>query len=74
MKEFNLSATQQFVAEASLLARKWKDKLEQFQEIKEKALEIVRELVPLFEGAKVEESKTLEGQQAESKSIEEPKT
>jgi hypothetical protein len=30
LKEFNLNATQQFIAEASLLARKWQDKLEQF--------------------------------------------
>jgi hypothetical protein len=31
-KEFSTSAMQQFVAEASLLARKWQDKIEHFQE------------------------------------------
>jgi hypothetical protein len=73
-KEFNLNATQQFVAEASLLSRKWKDKLEQFQEVREKSLELVPELGPSFEGAKEEEIKTPEGQQVESKNTEEPKT
>jgi hypothetical protein len=45
-KEFNTSATQQFVAEASLLARKWQDKIEHFQEIRKKSLELVPELGP----------------------------
>jgi hypothetical protein len=40
-KEFNLSTTQQLVAKSSLLARKWKDKIEQFHEVKEKSLELV---------------------------------
>jgi hypothetical protein len=74
MKEFNLSTTQQFIAEASLLARKWQDKLEHFQEIREKYLELVPELGPSFEGAKEEERKTLEGQQVESENMKEPKT
>jgi hypothetical protein len=61
-KEFNLNTTQQFVAKASLLARKWQDKLEHFQEVKEKVLKLVTDLGPSFEGAKVEERKTVEGQ------------
>jgi len=58
LKEFHLNATWQFVAEASFLYRKWKDKLEQFQEVKEKYLELVPELGPSFEGDKVEKIKT----------------
>jgi hypothetical protein len=74
LKEFNLNATQQFIAEASLLARKWQDKLEQFQEIREKSLELVLELGPSFEGSKEEERKTPEGQHAKSENTKEPKT
>jgi hypothetical protein len=37
-------------------------------------LELVPELGPSFEGSKEEEIKTLEGQHAESKNTEEPKT
>jgi hypothetical protein len=57
-----------------LLARKWKDKLEKFQEVKEKFLELLPELGPSFEGAKVEEIKTPEGKHDELKSTKEPKT
>jgi hypothetical protein len=54
LKEFNLNATQQFIVEASFLARKWKDKLEQFQEVREKYLELLPKLGPSFEGSKEE--------------------
>jgi hypothetical protein len=47
-------ATQQFMAEASLLARKWQDKVGSFQEVKKWALELVPELGPSFEEAKEE--------------------
>jgi hypothetical protein len=42
-------ATQQFVAEASLLSRKWQDKIVSFQGVRKRALELVLELGPLFE-------------------------
>jgi hypothetical protein len=41
--------TQQFIVEASLLARKWQDKVGSFQEVKKRALELVPELGPSFE-------------------------
>jgi hypothetical protein len=41
--------TQQFMAEASLLARKWQDKDDNFQGIRKRALELVPELGPSFE-------------------------
>jgi hypothetical protein len=49
-------ATQQFVVEASLLARKWQDKVGSFQEVKKRALELVPELGPSFEEARERES------------------
>jgi hypothetical protein len=53
-KEYNKETTQQFLAEASLLTRKWKDKVEIFQGVKHKAFELVPELGPSFEEAKEE--------------------
>jgi hypothetical protein len=38
--------TQQFVIEASLLARKWHEKLDNFQDVRKRALELVPELGP----------------------------
>jgi hypothetical protein len=49
--------TQQFLAEASLLARKWHDKFGSFQEFRKRALELVPELGPLFEEAEKEKEK-----------------
>jgi hypothetical protein len=46
--------TQQFVTEASLLARKWQDKVGSFQEVRKWALELVPELGPSFEEEKEE--------------------
>jgi hypothetical protein len=46
--------TQYFVFEASLLARKWHDKIGGFQEVRKQALELVPELGPSFEEAKKE--------------------
>jgi hypothetical protein len=57
-KEYNKERTQQFLAEASLLAQKWKDKVGRFQGVNHKALELVPELVPSFEEVKEEESQT----------------
>jgi hypothetical protein len=53
-KECITNATQQFVSEASLLSRKWKDKVGNFQEVKKRALELVLELGPSFEEAEKE--------------------
>jgi hypothetical protein len=53
-KECIIDANQQFVVEASLLARKWQDKVEKFQEVRKRSLELVSELGPLFEEAKNE--------------------
>jgi hypothetical protein len=47
-KGCSTEATQQFVAEASLLARKWQDKVGNFQGVRERALELVPELGPYF--------------------------
>jgi hypothetical protein len=49
--------TQQFVVEASLLARKWQDKVGSFQEVRKWALELVPELGPSFEEPKEEKVK-----------------
>jgi len=53
-KEFIIDATQQFVFEASLLARKWQDKVDNYQDVRKRALELVPELWPLFEEDKEE--------------------
>jgi hypothetical protein len=45
---------QQFVVEASLLARKWQDKVDKFQEVRKRALELILELGPSFEEDKEE--------------------
>jgi hypothetical protein len=37
-----------------LLSKKWQDKVENFQEVRKKSLELVLELGPSFEGAKEE--------------------
>ena len=50
--------TQPFVAEASLLTRKWQDKVGNFQGVKEQTLELVLELGPSFEEAKEEKAQT----------------
>jgi hypothetical protein len=42
-------ATQHFIVEASLLSRKWQDKVGSFQEVKKRALELVPEFSPSFE-------------------------
>jgi hypothetical protein len=46
LKEYNKEATQQFLEEASLLTRKWKDKVGSFHEIKHRELQLVPELGP----------------------------
>jgi hypothetical protein len=47
-----IEVNQLFVAEASLLSRKWQDKVGSFQEVRKWALELVPELGPLFEEEK----------------------
>jgi hypothetical protein len=49
-----IDATQQFVAKASLLARRWQDKVGSFQEVGKRALELVPYLGPSFEEAEKE--------------------
>jgi len=51
-KECSKEVTQQFIAKASLLAKKWQDKFGNFQRVKERALELVSELGPSFEEVK----------------------
>jgi hypothetical protein len=51
-----IDVTQQFVAKASLLARKWQDKIGGFQEVRKWPLELVPELGPSFEEEKKEKS------------------
>jgi hypothetical protein len=48
-KECITDATQQFVVEASLLSRKWQDKVDNFQDVRKRALELVPKLGPSFE-------------------------
>jgi hypothetical protein len=64
-KGCSTEATQQFVAEASLLARKWQDKVGNFQGVRERALELVPESGPSFEEAKEEKSQTKEHKEEE---------
>jgi hypothetical protein len=83
-EEFTIDATQQFVVEASVLARKWQDKVENFQEVRKKSLELVPELGPSFEGDKEEtiqygsgsnlEPEVKDKQQANPETMEELKT
>jgi hypothetical protein len=53
-KECITFATQQFFFEASLLARKWQDKVENFQDLRKRSIEIIPELGSSFEEYKVE--------------------
>jgi hypothetical protein len=48
------------MAEASLLARKWRDKVGKFKGVRERALELVPKLGPSFEYAKEEKAQTKE--------------
>jgi hypothetical protein len=57
--------TQQFMEEASLLARKWQDKVGRFQELRKRALELVPELSPSFEEAKEEKGEAEEKKKEE---------
>jgi hypothetical protein len=54
IKECITNATQHFFVEASLLARKWCDKVDKFQEVKKRSPEILPELGSLFEEEKPE--------------------
>ena len=65
-KECSKEATQQFVVEASLLAQKWQDKVEIFQGVKHRALELVPELGPSFEEVKEEKAQTKELKEEEN--------
>ena len=54
-KECITDTTHQFVTKASLLSRKWQDKVENFQDVsKIRALKLVPKLGPLFEEDKEE--------------------
>jgi rubrerythrin len=53
-KRVHHNATQQFVVEASLLSRKWQDKVDNFQEVRKRSLELIPELGPSFEEEKEE--------------------
>jgi hypothetical protein len=64
-KGCSTEATQQFIAEASLLARKWQDKVGNFQGVRERALELVPELGPSFEEEKEEKAQTKEKKKEE---------
>jgi hypothetical protein len=44
------NTAQVFVVDASILVRKWKDRVKQYDIFREKALQIVPELGPPFEG------------------------
>jgi hypothetical protein len=59
-KGCSTEATQQFIATASLLVRKWQDKVGIFQGVRKRALELVPELGPSFEEAKEEKSQAEE--------------
>jgi cysteinyl-tRNA synthetase len=59
-------ATQQFIVEASLLARKWQDKIVGFQEVRKRALELVPELGPSFEEAEKERAQAEDERKVET--------
>jgi hypothetical protein len=47
-KGCSTEATQQFFAEASILAKNWQDKVGNFEGVRERALDLVPELGPSF--------------------------
>jgi hypothetical protein len=53
-KECIKNSTHLFVVEAPLLSRKWQDKVDNFQEVRKRALELVPNLGPSFEEDKAE--------------------
>jgi hypothetical protein len=57
--------TQKFVAQASIFARKWQDKIGSFQGVRKRALELVLEFGPSFEEAKEEEAQKKEKKKEE---------
>ena len=58
IKQYGKETTQQFLAKASLLTQKWKDKVKIFQGVKHRSLELVPELGPSFEEEKEEKAQT----------------
>jgi single-stranded DNA-binding protein len=66
-KECITNATQQFIVEASLLSRKWQDKVDNFQEFRKRSLKIVPMLGLSFEKEKSQKA------EAGSESNSEPK-
>jgi hypothetical protein len=65
-KECNKEMTQQFLAEASLLTRKWKDKVQRFHRVKHRALALVPKLGPSFEEVKEENTQIEELKEEEN--------
>jgi hypothetical protein len=53
----DVTATQEFVVGASILARKWKHRVKKYNIFQHHALQIVLELGPPFEGEKIKEEK-----------------
>jgi hypothetical protein len=47
-KECIINATQQFLTEASLISRKWQDKVDKFQDVRKGALELIPDSGPSF--------------------------
>jgi hypothetical protein len=55
-KECITDVTQYFIVEASLLARKWQNKVGSFQEVNKRALDLIPKLGPSFEEVKEEKA------------------
>ena len=60
-----IEETQQFVIEASLLPRKWQDKVGGIDELRKQSLELVPELGPSFEEEKEEKAQVEEKKKEE---------
>jgi hypothetical protein len=62
-----IDVTHQFVVEASLLSRKWQEKIVGFQEVKKRALDLVQELGPSFEEVENEKAQEKDERKVETK-------
>jgi hypothetical protein len=65
-KECITDTTQEFFVKASLLAKKWQDKIVSFSKVNKWALELVPELGPSFEEAKKEKAQEEEEMKQEN--------
>jgi len=56
-EETNVVAGQELVASASILIRKWKERVDQYNQFAQQKMQVIYELGPLFEGDHIKEVK-----------------